>query len=263
MRARRRGGASVAFARESNDGVQTLELELEHAAAERRHAVVASACVVGFVRRARRRAAASSISARRQHALNRAVERAGAHPDCALRRLFDVLRDRVAVALSVAQSEEDVQHDGRERELGLRVAGHGQTISVDGCSAQGPCGGPAPVRCGWPRREASRAMALLVAPRRKHPAEHVRRDDHQRDLERECRHARHLDDREDREHDVEQRHQESRQRHGAKPHRRTRRHAAQPEQRDREHHHVRERVEDSARVAQQLERLGLADADRG
>src|SRR5262245_50587855 len=118
------------LSRESNDGVEAIQLELEYPSSELGHSIVATTRVVTLVRARAATYRRFCDHGRCEHTLNRAVECAGAHADLPLRRLLDFLRDCIAVPLPVAEREKDVQHDGRERNLGLGIARHGKTISV-------------------------------------------------------------------------------------------------------------------------------------
>src|SRR5690242_12043070 len=54
-----------------------------------------------------------------QHALERAIERAGAHLHLILAVLFDLLHDLVAVLLAGGEREQDVEHRRGERDQRL------------------------------------------------------------------------------------------------------------------------------------------------
>ena len=51
------------------------------------------------------------------HALQRAVDRARAHPHVRAGRRFDRLHDRVAVQRTIGQRKQDVEHGGGQRRL--------------------------------------------------------------------------------------------------------------------------------------------------
>src|SRR5262249_39614337 len=104
-----RAADEMLLSRELNDGVEPIELELEHTLADCGRSIVATARVVILVRAGRAPTCWRFLDqSRREHALNRPIECARARADLPLSRRLDLLSDRVAVPLPVAQREQDV-----------------------------------------------------------------------------------------------------------------------------------------------------------
>lgn len=113
------GVVKEAFAAgEADDFRESLQIQLEHAAAKRRHPIVPATLVVVFRAPAMRRVFDESGG---EHALDRAVERPWSRTDFAAGRFLDLLGNGVPMPLAVSEREEDVEDDRRERELSARV----------------------------------------------------------------------------------------------------------------------------------------------
>jgi hypothetical protein len=56
-----------------------------------------------------------------EHPPDRAVERAGAQVNLALRPRGDILHDRVTMAIAISQRHKDVERGRRQRQKGLRI----------------------------------------------------------------------------------------------------------------------------------------------
>src|SRR6266540_1498638 len=97
----------------ANELCETSGFGLRHRGAERRDSVVAPPLIVVFGRRA---IACFDEKALLEHALDRAIQRAGAELQFSAGTRFDVLDNRVAVAVLVGQREQDVKRRGRQRE---------------------------------------------------------------------------------------------------------------------------------------------------